>query len=326
MVKQWKQFGTLALVVLASALSFAADKEHATVLREATLQVAPGPVSEKLAEVERGSDLVVLEQSNADAQPWIKALVTLVQGDKVQGEKTQGDNARQVTGWLPARSVVTASTPNGDLIIFGQAADSEQRAEERGGRKGAAQDAMRLYARVTELFPGSPLAAEAMWRSADIRWQLEKNDSAHIATQDLGPGERKMIDEKSMQEIIKKFPNSKWADLAAYDLIDNKICGSWRALAECPLKESAAYEQYAHQHPQSPKAAEALFNAAWRQAALVDIYRIDGDKNKSETARKKGLALGQELVNQNPPGDWKPRAADLVYKLDKKIPVYGAAE
>ena len=316
MVKLYKQFGLWALVVLSWAASFAADKEHGTVIREATLQVAPGPVSEKLAEVGRGSDLVLLEQSSADAQPWIKAVVTL----------TEGDKERQVTGWLPSRSVITAATTNGDLIIFGQAADSEQRAEERGGRKGAAQDALRLYARVAELFPSSSLIGEAMWRSADIRWQLEKNDTAHIASQDLGPSERKMIDEKFMQEIIKKFPNSKWADLAAYDMIDNKICGSWRALAECPLKESAAYEQYAHEHPQSPKAAEALFNAAWRQAALVDIYRIDGDKNKSDLARKKGLTLGQELVSKNPPGDWKPRALDLVYKLEKGIPVYGAAE
>src|SRR6266852_8069284 len=302
MAKQWKQFGVWALFVLMPAASLAADKEHGTVLREATLQVSAGPVSEKLAEVDRGSDLVVLERNN-DAQPWIKALVTLAQGDK----------ERPVTGWIPVKSVVTASTPNGDLIIFGQAADSEQRAEERGGRKGAAQDAMRLYARVADLFPTSPLVAEAMWRSADIRWQLEKNDVAHITSRDLGPGERKLMDERFMQEIIKKFPGSKWADLAAYDLIDNKVCGSWRALAECPLKEAAAYEQYAHEHPQSPKAAEALFNAAWRQAALADIYRIDNDKNKSDAARKKGIALGKELANQNPPGDWKPRAVDLVY-------------
>src|SRR5882724_4859662 len=109
-------FGIWTLVVLSSAASFAADKEHGTVIREATLQVAPGPVSEKLAEVDRGSDLVVLEQSNADAQPWIKAMVTL----------TAGDKERQVTGWLAARSVITGSTPNGDLIVYGQAADSEQ--------------------------------------------------------------------------------------------------------------------------------------------------------------------------------------------------------
>src|SRR5258708_16991460 len=101
MVKQWKQFGTLALVVLASALSFAADKEHGTVIREATLQAVSGPVSEKLAEVGRGVDLVILEQSLADAQPWIKALVTLSEGDKEP----------QLTGWPSAQNMVTPFTP-----------------------------------------------------------------------------------------------------------------------------------------------------------------------------------------------------------------------
>ncbi len=316
MVKQWKYFGILLLAILWGIASFAADKEHGTVIREATLQAAPGPVSEKLAEVGRGSDLVVLERNNADAQPWIKVLVTLSEGDK----------ERQLTGWLSVKSLVTSSTPNGDMIIFGQAADSEQRAEERGGRKGAAQDAMRLYARVADFFPSSSLAAEATWRSADIRWQLEKNDVAHIASRDLGPGERKLMDERFMQEVIRKFPASKWADLAAYDLIDNKVCGSWRALAECPLKEATAYEQYARAHPQSPKATEALFNAAWRHAVLVDIYRIDGDNNKSDGARKKAIELAKELAGQSSQGDWKPRAFDLVYKLEHKVPVYGPAE
>jgi len=62
MVKHGKRFGLWVfglsvLVVLSSAASFAADKEHGTVIREATLQVSPGPVSEKLAEVDRGSGL-----------------------------------------------------------------------------------------------------------------------------------------------------------------------------------------------------------------------------------------------------------------------------
>ena len=66
-------------------------------------------------------------------------------------------------------------------------------------------------------------------------------------------------------------------------------------LAECPQKETALYEQYAKEHPQSAKAPEALYNAAWRQAALTDIYRIDDDPTKSEAARKKATALAQQI-------------------------------
>ncbi len=35
---------------------------------------------------------------------------------------------------------------------------------------------MRLYYAVFEDFPSSPLAGEAIYRSADIRWQIEKAD------------------------------------------------------------------------------------------------------------------------------------------------------
>ena len=101
------------------------------------------------------------------------------------------------------------------------------------------------------------------------------------------------------------------------------MCQEWRGQAECPQKESAVYEQYAREHPQSPKAAEALYNAAWRQAALTDIYRIENDSAKSDAARKKATALAQQIAGQYPQGDWKPRALDLIYKLEKKIPIYG---
>jgi outer membrane protein assembly factor BamD (BamD/ComL family) len=167
---------------------------------------------------------------------------------------------------------------------------------------------------VPELFPNSPLTVEAMWRAADIRWQLTKADFVRSG---------KQPEEKYLQEIITKFPQSKQAELAAYDLLEGKLCPEWRGQAECPQKETALYEQYAHAHPQSPKAAEALYNAAWRQAALVDIYRIDNNREKSEAARKKAMALAQEIQNQYPQGDWKPRALDLVYKLEQKITLYG---
>ncbi|HLK53832.1 MAG TPA: hypothetical protein VKU42_10255, partial [Candidatus Angelobacter sp.] len=163
--------------------------------------------------------------------------------------------------------------------------------------------------------PGSPLAAEALWRAADIRWQLAKADLSGNPP-----------DEKYLQEVITKFPQSKQAALAEFELLEDKLCTEWRALADCPVKESALYEQYAHDHPQSPKAAEALYDAAWRQAALVDIYRLSEDPDKSEAARKKAIALAQQIQNQYPQGDWKPRAIDLVYKLEKKVVLYGPAE
>jgi hypothetical protein len=307
MVRHWKIFSLPLLLALAATTTFAADKERGTLIREESLYASPGASSQKLSQVGRGSDLMILERSNTDGQPWVK--VTVAANQEAQASK-------EITGWLAAKTIITASTANGDQVIFGQAVDSERQAEERGGRKGAAEDAFRLYARVPELFPGSPLAAEAMWRAADIRWQLAKSDLIRSG---------KPMEEKYLQEVIAKFPQSKQGEMAAYDLLESKMCPEWRGQAECPQKESALYEQYAHQHPQSPKAAEALYNAAWRQAALADIYRIENDANKSEAARKKAIALAQEIQNQYPQGDWKPRSLDLIYKMEQKIPIYGVA-
>jgi hypothetical protein len=314
-----KKYIFLVFVLSAlSALTLAEDKDHATLVRDAQLYVTPGS-SEKLVELQRGRDLVIFERTTIDKQPWLKVYATIVDQER--------ESVRELTGWLPEKGVVATSTPNGDQIIFGEAVDSEQQAEQRGGRKGAAQDAMRLYYRMQEFFPNSPLAGEAMWRSADIRWQIEKADvQRRPSARELDPDARTPIEDEFMKQVIKKFPHTKWADLAAYNLIDNKLCGEWKGLAKCPEKESEIYTHYAHEHPQSPKAAEALYNAAWRQAVLVDIYRINNENDKSASARKKAIALAQELISQSPQGDWKPRALDLLYKLEQNVPLYGAQQ
>ena len=78
---------------------------------------------------------------------------------------------------------------------------------------------------------------------------------------------RHQIDEELMHEVEKKFPGTKWADLAAFNRIDNKLCGEWQGDPKCPEKETEAYEKYVNDHANSPKAAEALYEAAWRQGA-----------------------------------------------------------
>lgn len=306
----------VAFILIAASLTAAETKAHGTNIRETTLRVSPGMNAEKLIKLERGRDLVILEQSNLDNQQWVKVYATVPQEERAP---------REITGWTTANGIVTASTANGDQIIYGEAVDSESQAEQRGGRKGAAQDAMRLYYRLTEIFPNSSLAGESLWRSGDIRWQLEKQDVlSRPSSREMDPDLRNPMDDRVMKEIQKKYPHTKWSDLASYEVIDNKLCGEWKGLAKCPEKESDLYEHYAHEHPQSPKAAEALYNAAWRQAALVDIYRINNENDKTGNARKKAIALAQEIASQyGSQGDWKPRALDLIYKLEQNVPVYG---
>jgi hypothetical protein len=287
-----------------------AQPERGVMVREAQLYLAPDVRSAKLAVVTRGREVGILERS----REYIKVLASV-------------DANRDVTGWIVDRGVVRASTPNGDRILFGEAVDAENEASRRGGRKGADRDAMRLYYRCGEYFPKSELAPEALWRAADIRWQLDRSDvSGRRSYRDPDPTLRPKIEEDLMNDIRKRFPNTRWAAMAEFYKIENKLCGDWRGLPKCAEKESDLYEKYAQEYPASPKAAEALFEAAWRQAALIDLYRLNHDPGKSEQARRNAQALAQRILSGfSQQGDWAYRAHTLLYKLEQGIPFFGDA-
>jgi len=140
----------------------------------------------------------------------------------------------------------------------------------------------------------------------------------------MDPYLHSQIDEDMVKEVEKKFPHTKWADLAAFDRLDNKLCGDWRGLPKCPEKETDLYLDYVKDHPQSPKAAEALYEAAWRQAALVDIYRANNDSGKSSEARNRAIQLAQRIISEHPEDhDWPYRAQRLLYLLQQGISLYG---
>jgi hypothetical protein len=180
---------------------------------------------------------------------------------------------------------------------------------------------------MAEYFPKSDLAGEALWRAADIDWQLNKVDvQSRKSAKEREAYLRGKMPEETMNEVRKKFPGTKWADMADYAKIDNKICGEWQALAKCPEKESEMYLDYVKEHPNSPKAAEALFEAAWRQSALIEIYRANNENNRSEQARAKAKEIAGRIVAQfGQQGDWAARAQTLIYKVEQGIPTYGPA-
>ena len=235
------------------------------------------------------------------------------------------ESDRNVTGWIADKGIITTATPDGDKILYGEAFDSEMEASKRGGRRDAAQDAIRLYARIPEYFPQSPLAAQAAYRAADIRWQLEAADAATLPSAKMrDPALRHHIDEDAMKQVMKKYPHTKWADLAAYHLIDNKLCGEWEAQAKCPEMEAGLYLKYADEHPQSPKTPEALYKAAWRYAALIQIHTTDNDQKKADESAARALNAARKLVAQFPNDtDWSNRAMRLIYMVENKIPTWG---
>lgn len=297
-------------MVFVAGMICLADVQRGAMMRVATIYIAPDATSAKLGDVDRGREVIVLETSHE----WLK----------VEANVTE---ERTITGWILSKGVVQASTPNGDRILFGEAADAEDQASQRHGRRDAAQDAMRLYYRVYDLFPKSPIAGEALYRAADIRWQIEKADvssrpSAHEREAFLREG----MNEDSMREVIKKFPGTKWADLAAFHLIENKLCGDWQGSSKCPEKEAEMYDKYANDHPGSPALAEALYDAAWRFSALIEIYKTEDQAKKSEQSKARAIATAQKVATQFPQGDWGARAERLLYLIQQAIPTYGNAQ
>src|SRR5713101_7852744 len=297
----------LAVALFMMSAFASAEVVRATTIRVSALYLSPDTSSTKLADIDRGREVIYLETSNS----WVHVEANLTE-------------ERTVTGWIESKGLVQSTTPDGDKILFGEAVDSEDQASQRNGRRYAAQDAMRLYAEVPELFPQSPLAGEAMYRSADIRWQIEKADQMSLpSAKEQDAYLRKGMDEDYFRKVIKKFPNTKWAYLSSFHLIDNKLCGDWQGQSKCPAKEAEIYEKYATEYPQSPAAAEALYHAAYRWAALIEIYKSEEQAKKSDEAKNRAIAVAQKAIAQAPQGDWSARARALMYMVQQGIPAYG---
>jgi len=298
---------SFALLLLLIPAVASAEVLRATTVRVAGVYLSPDASSTKLADLDRGREVIFLEKSG----DWVH----------VQANLTE---ERTISGWVQGKGLVQPTTPDGDKVLFGEAVDSEDQASQRNGRRYAAQDAMRLYAEVAEIFPQSPLAGEAMYRSADIRWPIEKADVKSLpSAKEQESYLRRGMNEDYFKKVIKKFTNTKWAYLAAFHFIDNKLCGDWQGQSKCPAKEAEIYEKYAAEYPQSPAAAEALFQAAYRWSALIEIYKTEEQLKKSDEAKVRAAAVAEKAISQAGQSDWGPRARRLLYMVEQGIPMYG---
>ena len=312
-------FATALMTLGAPALHAA---ERAALVREAVIYLSPDTSSAKLGEAGRGREVILLERT----RNWlhVEALLGFAQTPDPAFVEDEDMEGKTITGWIIDSGAVWASTPNGDRILFGAAVDCEDEASRRHGRRGADQDALRLYRRIYDLFPASPLAGEGLYRAADIKWQIEKSDvMTRPSAREKDAYLRQGMDEQPMKLVMKKFPGTKWADLAAFHLLDNKLCGDWQGSSKCPEKEAELYEKYVKEHPQSSAAPEALYNATSRRAALIEIYKTEEQPKKSEESKNRAIALAQQLVSQYPQSDWSARGQTLLFLLQQGVPTYG---
>jgi hypothetical protein len=318
---------TIFLIAISLSLFFSVAQANAqpsrgTLVHEETIRVSPSADSAKLGEAQRGHELIIIDNS----RDWVHVQAIIREPQKDADDDDEEAQGKTITGWVLAKGLVGSSTPNGDKIVFGEAANSEDEASRRRGRRDAAQDAMRLYYRVYDLFPSSPLAGEGLYRAADIRWQVDRSDiMTRPSAREREAYMRGQINEEWMKLVIKKFPGTKWADLASFHLLENKLCGDWQAASKCPEKESDMYEKYVKEHAQSPAAAEALYAAAWRQSALIEIYKTEANQKKSGDAKTRALDLAQRIVSQYGQSDWSNRAQTLIFYVQNGVATYGNA-
>ncbi len=297
---------------------------RATALRVTMLYITPSTSAQKVDKLQIGREIVVAEKSGTWLRVYINTDIEEQHSDKDE-PWVGGDAATPpISGWIEAKGVVEETAANGDQILMGAAANEEAEASNPRGAANAAQSARLLYRRLVEMFPNSPLVPDAMWRAADIQWQIQRADSQSLpSAHEKDPDFRQAMDEDELRKVIKYYPKTKWAALAAFDLIDNKLCGDWQGSEKCPAKESELYIKYADEYPDGPRTARALYEAVYRLAVLTNMYAADGDDRKSSDAHNQARALAAQLKAHFSDSDYAYRAGALVYKLDEGVPVYG---
>src|SRR5438105_14140209 len=103
----------LLIFFLLTGATFAAERGR--LVRVGNLYLSPDASSAKLADVERGREVVILETS----RDWLHVEANL-------------SEERAVTGWMLETGVRRASTPTSDTILDGEAMDAE--AQDNDGR------------------------------------------------------------------------------------------------------------------------------------------------------------------------------------------------
>lgn len=321
----------LLLLLCLTVLPLHAQKDHepphspdATVIRATTVYLQGDTGSDKIGSVEPGRELAVLEHNGH----WLRVFADIDQDTNRLEDQPVFSNqaaAHPISGWIEDQNAVESTTPNGQAIVFGEAISFEQAASQEHPLPGAAQNARRLYGMAAELFPNGDRTPEALWRAADIRWQLQKADAATLpSAHEKEAYLRQQPDETEMRRIEKLFPGSKWASFAAYDLIDNKLCGDWQGSEKCPEQEASYYARFADQYPDSPRAPQALFEAAWRLACAGDMWSEDNNEGRATEDRKDAVATAEHLGTKYANTDAAARGAGLIYKVEHAIPIYGS--
>jgi hypothetical protein len=302
---------------------------RATVLHTANVYVAADNATQPIATITPGHEVIVSSRNGPPSGTWLNIFIDTDTPDDVDPDSKpefEDPNIQKgpSSGWIHDKGLVGPTTPSGDLLIYGAAAELEAQAAQPHPPADAAAQAQLLYARVADYFPDSPLAPEALFRAADIRWQLDKVDISTLPSAHEGDGMlRPRLNEFALKRVMKFYPDSPVAARAAFDLIDNKLCGDWQGLPKCPEMETQLYLNYANHYRTGPKSAEALYDAAFRQGSLVTLYGLDDQTKLAAQASKNCASIAAQLQHDYPTSDYAARAASIAFRVAQGIPIYG---
>src|ERR1700757_5221784 len=125
---------------------------RATVVHDANVYVAADADSQKVALVTPGHEVVVIERNG----PWVKVFANTDinddanEDDRNKPEFSEDANVTPASGWIRDKGIIGAGTAEGDIVLYGSAANFEEQASMPHAPKGAAGSAHLLYKRVAE--------------------------------------------------------------------------------------------------------------------------------------------------------------------------------
>ena len=245
-------------------------------------------------------------------------------GDAVAIQATDGaldEVFTGVSGWMLDAGVLRLDTPNAARILFGAAVKLENDAENDSGATPEAQGASHLYLAVYNNFPHSPLAPAALYRGAEIEFQLKLAQMPRHLT----PGAAFFPRAHDLQQVESKFPHTPWAARAAYHLLARQFnCGDWTDYPSCAEKGIGVYQDYANKYPSGPYAAEAAYDSLYRAGIAWTLYRAPGKHHNAGKARKYAALVATDAARMQslyPDSDWTAQAALVAYNVARHTPL-----
>src|ERR1700722_6557910 len=103
---------------------------RATVLHDANVYVAADADAQKVSLVTPGHEVVVIERNG----PWVKVFANTDinddanEDDRNKPEFSEDANVTPASGWIRDKGVVGSGTPDGDIVLYGTAANFEEQA------------------------------------------------------------------------------------------------------------------------------------------------------------------------------------------------------